>query len=201
MIPSSEKPLAKLVVVTDLLWATVLPHSRHISSLLDLTPLEHRELAEMLSTVSVKYDNLFLTSFAYSMGLHQRPVPRTCHSGMNGAAGTNGVHAHLNGNGNGHVPNEDEDDVAHMHFHFSPPLLRSASVRKFLVGYVDAFSLIRTILTLDVIVLSSCPSHSATLRPNKLQPGYAIAQRRTFWRDSHCELIDEMLTESFVVID
>ncbi|KAB5595674.1 Galactose-1-phosphate uridylyltransferase [Ceratobasidium theobromae] len=113
----------------------LLPHSRHISSLLDLTPLEHRELAEMLSTVSVKYDNLFLTSFAYSMGLHQRPVPRTCHSGMNGAAGTNGVHAHLNGNGNGHVPNEDEDDVAHMHFHFSPPLLRSASVRKFLVGF------------------------------------------------------------------
>ena len=32
------------------------------------------------------------------------------------------------------VPDEDDDDIAHMHFHFSPPLLRSASVRKFLVG-------------------------------------------------------------------
>ncbi|KAG8715791.1 galactose-1-phosphate uridyl transferase [Ceratobasidium sp. 394] len=61
------------------------------------------------------------------MGLHQRPVPRP-HSAANG---TNG---HANGHTNGHV-HEDEDDIAHMHFHFSPPLLRSASVRKFLVGF------------------------------------------------------------------
>ncbi|KDN48978.1 hypothetical protein RSAG8_02331, partial [Rhizoctonia solani AG-8 WAC10335] len=111
--------------------------SRHISSLLDLTPTEHRELAEILSTISVKYDNLFLTSFAYSMGLHQRPVPRARQSMTNGINGINGVHSHSNGttNGNGHAPEEDEHDIAHMHFHFSPPLLRSASVRKFLVGF------------------------------------------------------------------
>ncbi|CAE6412744.1 unnamed protein product [Rhizoctonia solani] len=112
----------------------LLPHSRHISSLLDLTPTEHRELAEILSTISVKYDNLFLTSFAYSMGLHQRPVPRARKPTTNG---TNRVHSHSNGttNGNGHASEEDEHDIAHMHFHFSPPLLRSASVRKFLVGF------------------------------------------------------------------
>ncbi|KAG8717588.1 galactose-1-phosphate uridyl transferase [Ceratobasidium sp. 395] len=103
----------------------LLPHARHIPSLLDLTPTEHRELAEMLSTISVKYDNLFLTSFAYSMGLHQRPVPRS-YSTTNGVNGTNG-------HTNGHV--HEDDDIAHMHFHFSPPLLRSASVRKFLVGF------------------------------------------------------------------
>ncbi|QRV99953.1 UDP-glucose-hexose-1-phosphateuridylyltransferase [Ceratobasidium sp. AG-Ba] len=104
----------------------LLPYARHIPSLLDLTPTEHRELAEILSMVSVKYDNLFLTSFAYSMGLHQRPVPRShVHST------TNGTNGHTNGNGH----SEDGDDIAHMHFHFSPPLLRSASVRKFLVGF------------------------------------------------------------------
>ena len=86
----------------------------------------------MLSTISVKYDNLFLTSFAYSMGLHQRPVPRPQQPMTNGhSVNTNGHHA-----SNGHVAEADSGDIAHMHFHFSPPLLRSASVRKFLVGYV-----------------------------------------------------------------
>lgn len=138
----SEKPLTSPPVLTfstpapgaPLLFSIVLPHARHIPSLLELTPTEHRELAEILSTVSVKYDNLFLTSFAYSMGLHQRPVPRPLSTMTNG----HGVGA--NGHTNGHVAEEehdaDSDDVAHMHFHFSPPLLRSASVRKFLVGYV-----------------------------------------------------------------
>lgn len=47
------------------------------------------------------------------MGIHQRPTPR--------AEG---------------VPEDQEgdEDVAHLHLHFDPPLLRSASVRKFLVG-------------------------------------------------------------------
>ena len=45
--------------------------------------------------------------FPYSMGLHQSPLP----------------------------PVDPGDDIAHMHFHFYPPLLRSASVRKFLVGF------------------------------------------------------------------
>lgn len=50
------------------------------------------------------------------MGIHQRPVPP--------APGTQ-------------VPaDEDESNLAHLHLHFTPPLLRSATVRKFLVGQV-----------------------------------------------------------------
>jgi UDPglucose--hexose-1-phosphate uridylyltransferase len=49
------------------------------------------------------------------MGLHQRPTP-------NSNTSSGGPY--------------DEHDVAHMHFHFEPPLLRSSTVRKFLVGWV-----------------------------------------------------------------
>ena len=45
--------------------------------------------------------------FPYSMGLHQAPLP----------------------------PLDPNQSIAHTHFHFYPPLLRSASVRKFLVGF------------------------------------------------------------------
>jgi UDPglucose--hexose-1-phosphate uridylyltransferase len=47
------------------------------------------------------------------MGLHQRPIPSQSEA-----------------------EGQDQYDVAHLHLHFSPPLLRSASVRKFLVGLV-----------------------------------------------------------------
>lgn len=69
-----------------------------------LEPDQRDRLAEILKAVTVAYDNLFQTSFPYSMGWH-------------GAPGT--------------------DDAPHwqLHAHFYPPLLRSASVRKFMVGY------------------------------------------------------------------
>ncbi len=82
----------------------VLPYVRHIPSIADLTNDEIASFADILSSVTVVYDNLFSCSFAYSMGIHQRPVP------------------------------DARDDIAHLHLHFAPPLLRSASVRKFLVG-------------------------------------------------------------------
>lgn len=88
----------------------LLPYKRHIPSLLELTKEESASLARILSGIAVKYDNLFRTSFAYSMGIHQRPVPPKSNS-------------------------VGEDDIAHLHFHFDPPLLRSATVRKFLVGF------------------------------------------------------------------
>lgn len=88
----------------------MLPYQRHIPSLLELSPDEKTAFAEILSNITKRYDNLFSCSFAYSMGIHQRPVPPR--------------------------PGALPDDVAHLHLHFSPPLLRSASVRKFLVGYV-----------------------------------------------------------------
>jgi UDPglucose--hexose-1-phosphate uridylyltransferase len=62
-------------------------------------------LADILKRLTTRYDNLFLTSFPYSMGFHQRP--------------TDG---------------RDYPDL-HFHAHFYPPLLRSAMVRKFMVGY------------------------------------------------------------------
>ena len=78
---------------------------RHIKDILEFTDLEKKSLAEILSKLLIKYDNLFSTSFAYSGGMHQRPVNDGDHSGW------------------------------HWHMHFYPPLLRSATVKKFMVGY------------------------------------------------------------------
>ncbi|KAG8899373.1 galactose-1-phosphate uridyl transferase [Tulasnella sp. 403] len=87
-------------------------YSRHIPSLLELTATETKSFADVLSKLTIKYDNLFSTSFAYSMGIHQRPVPPPTIGQL-----------------------QDEDNIAHLHLHFDPPLLRSATVRKFLVGF------------------------------------------------------------------
>ena len=95
--------------------APVLPYKRHIPSSSHFTSEETRALAEIISQVTIRYDNLFSCSFAYAMGIHQRPLPP---KRVDGALV------------------EDEDDVAHFHVHFEPPLLRSATVRKFLAGYV-----------------------------------------------------------------
>tara|TARA_R110002126_G_scaffold181187_4_gene330017 strand:- start:22833 stop:23855 length:1023 start_codon:yes stop_codon:yes gene_type:complete len=74
-------------------------------SILDLNENESLNYAEAISAITKAYDNLFSTSFPYSSGIHQAP--------------TNGLN------------NE------HWHFHMSfyPPLLRSATVKKFMVGY------------------------------------------------------------------
>ena len=75
---------------------------------MDLNDSQRDSLAQILKEFLGMYDRLFNTSFPYSMGWH-------------GAPGT------LDGN----------QDVAHwtLHAHFYPPLLRSATVRKFMVGY------------------------------------------------------------------
>ena len=91
---------------------TVTPHHRHIPSLLHLTQEEKATFAAILSQLAKRYDNLFSCSFAYSMGIHQLPTPAASIS-----AG-------------------DKYADIHLHLHFYPPLLRSASVRKFLVGYI-----------------------------------------------------------------
>ncbi|KIY70028.1 galactose-1-phosphate uridylyltransferase [Cylindrobasidium torrendii FP15055 ss-10] len=99
-------------------WATwpfeilLLPYKRHISSIDELSGDEKTAFADALSIVTKRYDNLFSCSFAYSMGMHQRPIPLSAVK-----------------------PGEDAHDYAHLHLHFSPPLLRSATVRKFLVGF------------------------------------------------------------------
>jgi UDPglucose--hexose-1-phosphate uridylyltransferase len=77
----------------------------HHDALPTLTPAERDALADILRRLTRRYDRLFGVSFPYSMGFHQRPT----------------------------------DGVAypewHLHAHFYPPLLRSATVRKFMVGY------------------------------------------------------------------
>ncbi len=82
----------------------VLPR-RQVLRLPDLTPPERRSLAEILKRLLVRYDNLFQTSFPYSMGWHGAPT------------------------------GEGEYGHWQLHAHFYPPLLRSATVKKFMVGY------------------------------------------------------------------
>ena len=84
---------------------TMLASMRHVTSLADLEDTERDSLADILKRITVRYDNLFQTSFPYSMGFHQQPTDGR-------------THPHW-----------------HLHAHFYPPLLRSATVRKFMVGY------------------------------------------------------------------
>ncbi|KAI0478414.1 galactose-1-phosphate uridylyltransferase [Xylariaceae sp. FL0804] len=80
---------------------------RHARALVDLTAAERGHLAAAIQEVARRFDNLFETSFPYSSGLHQAPLSGTA----------------------------AEVDDSYLHMHFYPPLLRSATVRKFLVGY------------------------------------------------------------------
>lgn len=80
---------------------------KHLRSLIDMSQEEQMHLAEAISEITRRYDNLFQTSFPYSMGIHQAPLEGT----------------------------ESEIECSSLHLHFDPPLLRSATVRKFLVGY------------------------------------------------------------------
>jgi UDPglucose--hexose-1-phosphate uridylyltransferase len=78
---------------------------RHVTALDGLNDSERDGLADILKAVTYRYDRLFDTPFPYTMGFHQRP--------------TDG----------------EEHFEYHLHAHFYPPLLRSATVRKFMVGY------------------------------------------------------------------
>jgi len=84
---------------------TMVLSKRHAPSLGDLEDAECDGLAEIIKGVTARYDNLFQVSFPYSMGFHQQPTDGQAHPHW------------------------------HLHAHFYPPLLRSATVRKFMVGY------------------------------------------------------------------
>jgi UDPglucose--hexose-1-phosphate uridylyltransferase len=84
---------------------TMVLSTRHVSALTDLDDAEQHGLADILKRLTSRYDNLFQVSFPYSMGFHQRPSDGQAHPAW------------------------------HLHAHFYPPLLRSATVRKFMVGY------------------------------------------------------------------
>lgn len=84
---------------------TILLARRHVGSLVELTADEQKALADIVKRLTTRYDNLFETSFPYSMGFHQQPADGRIHPAW------------------------------HLHAHFYPPLLRSATVRKFMVGF------------------------------------------------------------------
>jgi len=84
---------------------TLVVFNRHVAALTDLSPAEVTGLADLFRRLTTRYDNLFEVSFPYSMGFHPAPVDGQPHP------------------------------TWHLHAHFYPPLLRSATVRKFMVGY------------------------------------------------------------------
>jgi len=77
----------------------------HARDLASLDDAVRESLADILKRITTRYDNLFQISFPYSMGFHQAPTDGEPHPEW------------------------------HLHAHFYPPLLRSATVRKFMVGY------------------------------------------------------------------
>lgn len=78
---------------------------RHLASMDDFSAEDARHLADILHRVTATYDQVFGIAFPYSMGFHQSPTDGDSHPEW------------------------------HVHAHFFPPLLRSASVRKFMVGF------------------------------------------------------------------
>ncbi|KAJ3410495.1 hypothetical protein HDV05_003685 [Chytridiales sp. JEL 0842] len=99
---------------------TMIVSKQHVSSLKELDANQRKDLADILSKITIKYDNLFQCAFPYSMGIHGAPTKNWA-----------GFQATSPASGKEKV----EKDTAHLHIHFYPPLLRSASVKKFLVGF------------------------------------------------------------------
>lgn len=86
-------------------YETMIISQRHLSNLPALNEKEKDAFADILKRLTTRYDNLFELPFPYSSGIHQSP--------------TDGAH----------------HPEHHLHMHFYPPLLRSATVKKYAVGY------------------------------------------------------------------
>lgn len=78
---------------------------RAISRITDMSEDEKTAFADAYKQLTVAYDNVFNVSFPYSAGIHQAPTDGKAHPEW------------------------------HFHKTFYPPLLRSATVKKFMVGY------------------------------------------------------------------
>lgn len=112
-----ELELKERIVVETEHWLAVVPYwavwpfetlllpKAHVKRLTELSTEQSADLAVILKKLTTKYDNLFETSFPYSMGFHAAPF------------------------------NGEDNEHWQLHAHFYPPLLRSATVRKFMVGY------------------------------------------------------------------
>jgi UDPglucose--hexose-1-phosphate uridylyltransferase len=114
---AAESSDAERTVVENDEWLIVVPYwavwpfealivpKRPTTRIPDLDREQRRALAGALSSLLIRYDNLFATSFPYSLGWHGAPFDT-------------GPHDHWQ-----------------LHGHAYPPLLRSATIRKFMVGY------------------------------------------------------------------
>lgn len=102
----------------------VLP-KRHKRALTDFTPEEREMLARAMGEVVRRYDNLFECSFPYTMGVHQAPLGGSSDGSHDSCCG---------GMGGQHGDIDEMVEASYFHIHFYPPLLRSATVRKFMVG-------------------------------------------------------------------
>ena len=86
-------------------YETMILPREHLPSIVAASDRQRHDLAEILIRLAVRYDNLFQAPFPYSMGFHQAPTDAADHPEW------------------------------HFHLHFYPPLLRSSTIRKFMVGY------------------------------------------------------------------
>jgi UDPglucose--hexose-1-phosphate uridylyltransferase len=116
-VARNELELGQRIVVQNEDWVALVPFwaiwpfeilllpRRHVLRVPDLLDRERDNLADILRRLLIRYDNLFEVSFPYSMGWHGAP--------------------------------NQPGDFSHwqLHAHFYPPLLRSATVKKFMVGY------------------------------------------------------------------
>jgi UDPglucose--hexose-1-phosphate uridylyltransferase len=112
-----EEALGERVVAANAGFVAVVPYwaiwpfevmilpRRHVAQVQDMTEEERSEFASILQTVTATYDQVFDAPFPYSMGLHPAPC--------------DGLEHH----------------EWQFHVHFYPPLLRSATIRKFMVGF------------------------------------------------------------------
>ncbi|CAG8588906.1 10088_t:CDS:2, partial [Ambispora leptoticha] len=85
---------------------TIIISKQHVTKITDLNEQQQSDFANIMRRITCRYDNLFKCSFPYSMGIHQAPVDSAVH-----------------------------DLDSHLHVHFYPPLLRSPTIKKFMVGY------------------------------------------------------------------
>ena len=84
---------------------TMIISKRHFQHIGQMSEREKDSFAGIIKEITIRYDNLFEVSFPYSAGIHQSPTDGKTH------------------------------EEWHFHMHFYPPLLRSATVKKFMVGY------------------------------------------------------------------
>jgi len=84
---------------------TMVVGKRHLTAIDEFDTAERGLLADILKRVTTRYDNVFAAPFPYTMGFHQRPTDGASHPEW------------------------------HFHAHYYPPLLRSATIRKFMVGF------------------------------------------------------------------